>query len=308
MGGVEHEELRYPITPCENEFADAIDRDVVRWALDSELLDSAEEIVAFARIRCGAIAARTWPYANRNVTELGARLVGYLFLFDDRFVEPLRDEEALTASLKTFEDAIGSLKSPRESPYHAALIDIVESLMSELNPSDASAWQGRFLESLKSYFAGCVQECRLRKTGEVPNLEKYIGLRTQSIGVLPCFDLIEVALKQVHDPGVFDALVELRKMAAQICAWVNDLYSFKREDALGDPNNVVRVVMNNEGKTDAEARSSVIRMHNRQVEQLCEAARDIPPAAVGYVEGLKHWVRGNYDWTTFSGRYDDDRA
>ena len=51
--------------------------------------------------------------------------------------------------------------------------------------------QRRYIKAIEGYFSGLVAQVDLRSSASKPDIETYIALRRESIGVYPCHALVE---------------------------------------------------------------------------------------------------------------------
>jgi hypothetical protein len=125
------------------------------------------------------------------------------------------------------------------------------------------------------------------------------------------FDLIEVFGDAELPPAAaaHPALACLRRRADNAVAWFNDLVSWRKELAAGDPHNLVLVVRDQTGAGLARAVGTVAAWHDaevrafRRVGSVLEPALLAQPGVRALVDGLAHWLRANVDWSAESGRY-----
>lgn len=286
---------------------DALEAHVQRWALDTRLVDD-ESLASLAKIRCGSFAAHTYGDAPREVVELGACLIAWLYLFDDQVAEG-HGLESVTALRARFVDYVFLLHLrvlPRDlSPFHAALLDLMH------RASDLGAtheWRARFAASMSDYFDGCARELPYRMRGEPPSIADYVSIRSSSVGAYPVFDLIELGAGLTLSDAEARTLRPARQLAAQLCAWVNDIYSYPKERADGEPLNIVKVIEHERGCGPEDALDEVVQWYNRDVERLERMVAGDPVATAcertrAYLDGLRRWVHGNRQWTNMCGRY-----
>ncbi|MGE0792425.1 MAG: hypothetical protein AB7S26_42515 [Sandaracinaceae bacterium] len=255
-------------------------------------------------IRCGSCAAHTYPSAPPEVVTLGAKLITWLYLFDDAYGEgrDAADVRDLMATLASFENVVRGARMPaRPTPFHRALLDLRTDCVA-IAPSNA--WIDRFGDSLARYFDGCVLESQFRTRGQAPTLTEYRRIRAWSIGTFPVFDLIELATRT--DVELDPELDAIRERAALLCAWVNDVYSFRKEQKDGETLNLVALLAR-EYEIDVGAAFQVatevfntdLVVFEEDARALSERRRDAAP----YVAGLRDWVHGNYTWTALCRRY-----
>jgi 5-epi-alpha-selinene synthase len=263
-----------------------------------------------AAIGCGSCAAYTYPEGPNEVVRLGARLIAWLFLFDDGVGEggADRDMRSLMARLATYEGVLRTGRMPADAtPFHRALGDLRADALSMGGPE----WLERFADSMARYFDGCVLEMPYRRAGTCPTIEEYRKLRSWSIGTLPVFDLIELRQPRPLTAAEAEspALAELRELAALLCAWVNDVYSYAKETKDSDPLNLVAVIAGQYRLSITEAFGAAAEIFNADMEDFDLRSSELAVAASSsdalraYVRGLADWVHGNTAWTGVSRRY-----
>lgn len=277
------------------------------WALRLGLIDY-KSSSRLARIGCGSFAAHTYPAAPIEVVELGANLITWLFLFDDAYGEGGADveESAMRARFDSLERLLrDGTMPPAPGPFTRALADLRARLLARAT----DAWMQRFADSMARYFDGCLLELPYRRERRLPTRSEYRALRRWSVGGLPVFDLVELTLPAPLPDASARELAELRGRAAELCAWVNDIFSFDKEAGDDDPLNLVAVLMG-EGKLSMrrafDAAASVYNddlaaftaLHDRFV-----ARADTSADERAYARGLAAWVHGNHAWTQTSQRY-----
>jgi hypothetical protein len=278
------------------------------WARRFGLVSDDLSVARHAAIRCGSFAAHTYPSAPPAVVELGADLITWLFLFDDRYGEglPQDDVASMRARFATYERTLRSGELPEDpSVFHRALLDLRARALTLANED----WLDRFADSFQLYFEGCLLELPFRRAGRPPNVEQYRQLRAWSIGGFPVFDLIELASGVLtHEEAALPELKQLREATALLCAWVNDIYSFPKERSDKEPLNLVSVLEWHYGLDSNDALGAASEVFNTDLD-VFEYVSDIirekrpSPALVAYLDGLDDWVHGNCAWTGLSGRY-----
>jgi hypothetical protein len=296
-----------PVTP--HHAVSQIDADNRAWVRRFELVAGDIAAARHAAIRCASFAAHTYAHRSSVVALLGADLISWLFLFDDRYGEGARGESAseLEQNFATYERTVRDGTLPTEAtPFHRALLDLRARALAIAGPK-GQAWVGRFADSFAVYFAGCVKELPFRRAAEPPDLDTYRIIRSESVGAYPVFDLIELegALLEPHE---VDAVSTSRHRAALLCAWVNDIYSFPKERADADPLNLVTVLKRQYGLTADEAMGAAVQVFEIDLaifDASCAKLRETPlrSSVEAYLRGLDQWVHGNTAWTATSGRY-----
>lgn len=260
------------------------------------------------------MAARAYPDARFEILCLCSDWISWLFIADDQYdegrigMEPGRLSNAL--------DRFVAILSPGGrlipvSPLEIALGDMKQRM---LDLGATQRWVERFKASNIDYFGGCVQEARHRASGTLPTVDEYRKMRRSSVGILECFDLIELSILEFLPKSLVenDDLRSVRENGADVSAWVNDLVSFDKESKRGDPSNLLVALMSETGCDAKTAAVMTVEIHNTQMRDLLAAeARlaenlrgDYRRLALRYSAGIKDWVRGSYDWMLRSSRYE----
>jgi hypothetical protein len=280
---------------------DAAETATRAWALRFGLVDG--DGARLARIRCGSFAAHTYPRASAELVELGANLIAWLFLFDDRYGEG----HELAEMVEQFERCEAVLRDGEtaDEPFPRALADLRARCV---RLGAGPEWLSQFGESLGRYFHGCVLEYPYRTQRRPPTRATYRQLRCWSIGAYPVFDLIELSEGPASRPARF-RLGELRYLGALLCAWVNDIHSHRKEQHDGDPLNLVTVLHKDGGLALEAAYHAAVDHYLADLDRF-RAARDalleapeVTDVDRAVARGLSDWVHGNNAWTGTSGRY-----
>jgi 5-epi-alpha-selinene synthase len=285
---------------------DAHDR---AWVRRMGLVPSERAASKHAAIRCASFGASTYAHAPTAVATLGTNLISWLYLWDDRFGEGAAGETQaeLRERFAAFEAIARTGHLPAQpSAFHLALVDLV----TRGTALGGAAWRERFATSLSFYMEGCAQELPFRRTGRVPTFAQYRAIKLRSVGAAPVYDLVELALGRplAHHEARNGWITEARRMAAFLCAWVNDIYSFPKEARDGDPLNLVAVLMRARGVDVDAALDAAIELYARDLvrfDALLARARahGVSASTQAILTGLEDWVHGNRAWTGSCGRY-----
>src|SRR5690606_27051330 len=261
-----------------------------------------------AAIRCGSFAAHVYPTADEDLVQLGADLIAWLFLFDDLYGEGRSDENPTTLGdrCRGFEGVLRTGELPRQAnAFHRALLDLRERALARADRS----WPERFANAMAAYFHGCELELPHRLAGVPPDPLEYRRIRALSIGAYPVFALIELETGLLTRGEEDLPLVqEARLTAALLCAWVNDIYSYPKEQRDQEPLNLVATLAHHYALRPEEAVTAAVKVFRTDLailEHQLESIQNEPvsPTVIEYVRGLERWVRGNSAWTGLCGRY-----
>lgn len=283
--------------------------DSVAWVTKFGLVNGGHAIAKVRGIRCGSCAAHAYPTASVEVVTLAAKLITWLFLFDDAYGEGrnVHDTRELMETFLSYEIVLRTGRLPANSTsFHSALLDLREDCLRQHATND---WVLRFADSMSLYFKGCTLEYAFRRTKMVPSIVEYRRLRAWSVGMAPVYDLIELAMGEplTHEETDLAELASLRDRAALLCAWVNDVYSYSKEKREGDNMNLVLVLAHEMGLSEPEAFVAAAEVFNMDLAQFDEELKQMestaPPRVLRYAQGLRDWIRGNFSWTGTSMRY-----
>jgi Terpene synthase family 2, C-terminal metal binding len=306
-----------PFSPRISPHVADVQRYAVEWAVRHRLLADLPARAAFARARFAHLIARAYPDAGYADLCLAAAWLTFTFQLDDYFetvlgVRPGRQREAgavLLSYLLADDPAHDepALAAALGRPLAGALADV----WSQTTARAGAVWRSRFVGHIGQYLAANAWEADNRAAGQVPGIEEYLRMRRHSAATAQFFDLIEVfgraelSARWSADPQ----LRALRRYADNVVAWFNDLVSWPKERAIGDPHNLVLVLQRQERLSSAAAVRRVVARHDQEVRRFVAARAELRPelrAAPGVerlVTGLAHWIRANVDWSAESGRY-----
>jgi hypothetical protein len=238
----------------------------------------------------------------------------WLFFFDDQYdidrAFTMR-EAHLDRVAERYLGMLGGAPCPaRRSPLALFTRDLSDRLSGLASP----AWRARFLGSVRDYLErGVLRTARNFAAGEVPDLACYVRDREFDSAVLTTLDMIEVATgRELPGEVALDPTIQqMRRVCTRVVAFVNDIVSYQKEVLKHEnPNNLLHVLMVNEGCTLELALSRTVEIVNASVAQFEELRGEIPvwapsvmDAVSEYIEGMECWMRGNLDWSLQSARY-----
>ncbi|HEX8535941.1 MAG TPA: terpene synthase family protein, partial [Cystobacter sp.] len=238
----------------------------------------------------------------------------WLFLFDDE-VDERAEVGQRPEYLKAYVDAcVAVLRGGAPRAQATPLERFTWEWRQRMSPLASELWMERFVHDVEDYlYRGTLLAARHWTEGTVPELESYIEQRALDSAVYTAEDLVEFAEPGQELPEELFRLPlvqRLRLLCARVVALTNDLFSFEKEVLWHrNPNNFVHVLRVNQGLGLREAIFTAIDIINADTdafvacEELLQASRLADPRLLGYVEGLKAWIRGNVHWSLVTGRY-----
>jgi len=281
---------------------------LMQWALHWGIVTDDDAARAAAGIRVDGFASYCCHEQPPEVRELIGRLVLWLFLFDDEVGEAptTRDAAEHSRTLATYlEVARTGEPSPQGSPFQHALRSI-RSRAIELGA--CTDWVERFPIALQRFFSGCQDEAAVNRAARTPGVAEYRELRARSVGMYTVFAMLELgpggqlSPTEARSPDLFLAQTK----TAQLCAWINDLYSYPKEVCEGRSVNLLMTLA--KGSTFREALASAVQLYNDDLaafEAHCSRLTAVlgSPAVAAHVRALTSMIHGNRLWTRRCGRY-----
>lgn len=293
-----------PTSPTSCPDGNEIDERAVRWLIDSKLCAPDSPVT---RINVGEFIAQCYPYCtDMEVLDIAAALNYLGFAFDDEHVtDPeLRTCSGLAPAVGRLLAVLDSPEAPGRSAYEAALQDIVCRLADATNGGNVA----QVADGLRKALLYTLWHMSNWERGVLPDLNSYVTLRINDCGgpwfnaFVPICGGYELTAEEARTPRV-RAISQAIALAAGID---NDIFSFSREDAVGQ-RNIVHILMNEGGLTLDEATSDAIRLRNKILYLYArlrdKSQSDGSPAARQYARDIGHVVRGNFQWSVRTDRY-----
>jgi 5-epi-alpha-selinene synthase len=177
-----------------------------------------------------------------------------------------------------------------------------------------SGFLERFARHLEEYLLqGALVSLGHRLRHDTLGLDGYIELRALASGVYPALDCIEIAADLRLPPEVLEdpVLAQLVHAAVRHIALVNDVFSFE-EGALdgGSTVNLIHVLRYRENRSSESAAqrageivAGFAQSFTRLEQRLPRFGTAIDAQVSAYVAGLKHWLRGNVDFSLQHERF-----
>ncbi|MET7418394.1 hypothetical protein [Dactylosporangium sp. NPDC005555] len=296
-----------PFAPRLSPHADMVQRWSLHWATRHGLLDRPGARAAFARARFANLMARTYPGAAPADLQLATAWLISVFALDDRL-----ERAGGPAATRDLVDEVKRLlrdDAPHEGQTHLRALGEV---WRRTRPRVGDAWRERFVEHVGDYLDATVWEAGNRAAHRPPPVAEYRTMRFQTAAIDMFFDLIEPMHGVELRADVFadEDFAAMRRSAGMITAIFNDLVSWPKEEAAGDHHNIVLALRHEHGMPVEEAVRVAVAEHDALVGDFV-AARErfsagplaTDPAIAAVAGDFVHWVRGNVDWSTESGRY-----
>jgi Terpene synthase family 2, C-terminal metal binding len=292
-------------------YAQQVDLHVLEWARRFALLSDQAEIDRFHRAKVGWLAGRTSPGSDAEALNILADWQMWLFIFDDRYCDesetgahPEQLSRIITPFVRVLDS--GGDAAGRDDPFTAALGDLMDRL--------AAAATGpqifRFVSAVRGYLLALFWEASHRARDGPAGLAEYEVMRRHSGAVPTCIALIDVAGRFELPAEVFCRadVRALTQLAVDVTCWANDILSYPKESARSLKVHSLPAVLARELHiSPAGAMKVAASMHDAQVARYLEAEpslrRGATPQLRRYLDGLRHWMGGNFHWSLETGRY-----
>jgi Terpene synthase family 2, C-terminal metal binding len=290
----------------------------LEWIRERGLVRSEAGLREYLSWDLAQAAARTYPYATAEDMVMLMNWFSLAFLFDDQFDSTAPDHADRVAEISremiTVPFRPGGTPPDVVCPITLAWSEV----WAWLSDGMSETWRNRFASSWARFLAAHASEVRLSASGAVLSLEQYLDLRRRTVGIHHSIDAAERS-RRFEVPAQVQAhalMQQMRASAADTIAFMNDIHSLEREERRGDPHNLVTVLRRQYKCTRQAAIEEAVRMTHRQlrtylhlesqIPQLCEqlglSVQERSAVDAG-VEGIRNWIRGNYDWALATGRY-----
>ncbi|ROQ62911.1 terpene synthase family protein [Streptomyces sp. 840.1] len=284
------------------------------WTRNTGLVhrDSARE--RFEQADFGAFVGMVYPTADRENLDLVADWFVWLFLVDDQLDDGHlgRSPHRVRSVVETMRSVVEGGGRPSGEELPAAVVALVD-LWDRTVPAAAPQWRRRFTYHLMTYLTTATTwEAGNRAEGVVPAEATYIEKRRHTGAIHVCMDLIEIvagieAPESIHNDSRFITALEA---SCNVVCWANDVYSYEKEQVLGEIHNLVHLVRHHRGYGKQQALEHVCAEIATETERFLTAEAELLAAypQLGrllepYLDGMRSWMRGNLDWSRQTPRY-----
>jgi hypothetical protein len=281
--------LWLPVAPGRHPATDDIAPAHQRWLARHGLLEASNAHI-FEQARFHDLAGRVYHAGDATTLRLAADFIAALFVLDDLMDTALdpacRDEAQARLAVEQVRRAAHTGRGP-DGPRRG--VTAVAAAMADLTRRLAAgeAPLGPYLREVDVYLNGVIEETRRRSAG-FRSVADYAEVRVAFSAVYACVELGLAARGAVSPPR------PLARLANLSVSWVNDVYSWPKERALGERSNLVAVLMDTAGMTEDAAFHRACRLCDGVVRAYRQARAPLADTpALGLLEG---WMRGNLDW------------
>ncbi|WP_329548666.1 MULTISPECIES: terpene synthase [unclassified Streptomyces] len=307
----------FPVT-CDETAARKADEEIVAWALSLDLFPG--QRTELNGYRFGTFAAFTHPDAvDHDHLMLAARNITALFAADDHYCDERIEGVSLAMSASRLAGSLTALENGSRLPDCPATEGFVGSdpvaralreTAEHITRLGTPAQVGRLRHETIATFLAMAAENGWRNAGHAPDPAEYLAHRKYN-GAMACLVLIDVVggyelpVRDWEEPGVRS----LSLAASLMIMLVNDLYSVAKESADIGSHSLPTVLSARHGWSLERSMCATGELHDRLMRAYLrlepDVARNASPELTRYLAGLRHWMRGNLEWHTLTGRHNN---
>lgn len=294
------------------------------WLRQVGLLQGERAAQRLERSGFSQLTALAYPYANAHQLKVAINWLIWLFLFDDQLDECYLGHQKHAAA-EVIDRLIAHARlalHPRtrtQSPVEKAFVALWIEYAADLSP----AQQRRFMQNIRNYLSSLRWEVESRADGTVPSLITFVELRRNTGAVRLAIDLIEYSLHaEIPDVVANSTEMEMLKNCTNdVICMSNDLFSFEKEQARGDVNNLLVVWQKNHDCSLDVAVAAIYALILERQNQFIETRQKLVSLVASlalddacrlriehYVTGMEHWMKANLEYSLSTPRYSDIEA
>lgn len=192
-------------------------------------------------------AAMCYPSADKEHLRVIAQWYIALFAWDDIFdcLEDghlMDDANGVDEMTKMMDSAFHRSEAPETRAEHPVVAAFRE-FSAGFHATSTPTMQQRFFDTVRQYARASAQLVHNREKRQSFRVEEFVAMRRATSASETSFACIEYILGiEIADEAYYHtAMQELRDALNDIISWTNDIYSFNKEQAAGDYQNLVAV-------------------------------------------------------------------
>ncbi len=312
--------LLYPpwLHAAPNPGHEALFTETVSWALRQRVVEpSSPSLYSLERMRSDLATVHAYPTASGERAQFISDFIGWYLLLDDALEAIGPEESCLPRMSARFDRCFAALTRPGEFTEEEpdGLVRGALDLGRRVRALSGPAWLARFHESMRTYYhQGVVHEIAHGMRGTLPDFAAFTNFRVESSGSYPIFDLIELARGRELplEVATHPAIQKLRRVAALVISWANDILSSHKEHR--NPLNQPVLLVRHKGMEARQALNETVAMHNAEMLRFMAMKRNVLREATldtssvrGWLDDLVMVMRGLLEWQLRATRYTSGR-
>ncbi|HWE90620.1 MAG TPA: terpene synthase family protein [Pseudonocardiaceae bacterium] len=193
-----------------------------------------------------------------------------------------------------------------DHPYGPAFIDILGTMRRRM----PSRVYQRWVRTWRDWFRDVLRENRLRSGLQQPELDTCLEIRQSSVGLRPyvvCAEYV-LDLDLTDELAADDELAAAGELTVRHIMLTNDLFSFRRENAMGEHFNALSALLRYHApniQTAVDMLGDMIRKVDQELADMCDRLRRryADPGVRAYLDTLGSMCAGNLYWSFETSRY-----
>ncbi|THU88361.1 terpenoid synthase [Dendrothele bispora CBS 962.96] len=264
---------------------------------------------AFNRCNFGYFSSLAYSRAREDHYRVGCDLMNFFFVFDE-----LSDNASGDVAAQQAADIMNAIRYPDIIPPggDSILGSMARDLWKRTIQCSSCSSTERLIRNFDEYTNAVRQQAVEREAGYHRNLQEYYLLRRGTIGVRLSFDFFLLPDDLSDEVLAHPTIEKLVVGAIDMTILANDIYSYNKEQAVGDDiHNIVSVIMTEKNFTIQQAMDYVDRLYVGMREEFLKNYENLPlyddPSLNSLVQeycwGVCQWTTTNIKWSFKSERY-----
>ncbi|KAJ8581301.1 terpenoid synthase [Rhizopogon salebrosus TDB-379] len=214
---------------------------------------------------------------------------------------------------QTVDIIIDALHNPRKMRPEGEFIvgEVTRQFWARAVQNTTPSFQRHFICSFTAYLNSVVDQALDRDHGHRRKIVDHFEHRRHTSGTYPCLAMSEIGMDLPDEVAYHPVIVELNDYAADLIAIENDMFSYNREQAVGnDNNNLIPAVMLELGLDVSGAMIWAAHYYGEVQKKFLDGLAKVPSWGPSidalvkeYIDGIATWVRATYCWSFEVERY-----
>ncbi|KAI0747240.1 terpenoid synthase [Daedaleopsis nitida] len=261
----------------------------------------------------GLLAALAYPDTSREGLRTGIDLM-ILFLVVEEFSD-VQPPVIVHEMVRTVIDAMGDPDKPRPAGETHQIGEMMRQFWARAHTIATAQSAKHFVETFTDYLHAVADQAEDRDKGTIRTIDEYFKMHRENAGVRPSYFPGEQHLFIPDEVYYHPAIRELESLVVDLVVVDNDIFSYKKEVAVGDKHNSLAVAMHQFDCDLDHAMRWVVKCR-KEVETRFLAALECVPSwgpdvdaqVKMYIAHLGNWPRCNECWSFESGRCFGDKG
>lgn len=310
--------LHCPFPPAVGDHAEALDAHAAEWMADNRLYASEAKLARYQASRFGTFAALTCPHPEvpLELMKLYTEWLAFGFFYDDCFMDestaPDRAAavaEAVIAMVAAFTPqgvVVAPVYVDSGGEHRLPIVrDLLERTAAVARPEQFERLRTHMLLWWYSY----LHEPLARTSRRPVAIPAYCVNRVYNIASVPYVTVTQIvaACSATAQELAHPEAVRMGYLAAGQMAWCNDIHSADNEMKVNPDIAHLPGLLTASRMDEARAMSEAVRIHDATMRAYLETEKKALtsglPGLADYSRVLRAWIRGHYDWSRGSARY-----